>query len=83
MTDVNETMTAEEIEAASRVPTCPFCSTPLTDAPTNYMYRRLHPDTRWFWCESCQSHLGRHRMRRSWTIDPYDEPKLREKGYIS
>ena len=25
-----------------------------------------------FWCEDCQCHLGYHRMKKKWKVDPYD-----------
>ena len=61
------------IEGKDNVALCPICTEPL--GPTldqNYAYKRNNPDTRWFWCAHCECHLGFHRMRKSWKIDPED-----------
>lgn len=60
------------IPGKPNVPICPLCTEVLEDADRNYVYRRHHPDTRWFWCPDCQCHLGYHRMRRKWDVDPYE-----------
>lgn len=74
--------TNDEIDYLSRVPTCPFCNSEIKTASSDYSYRRTYPDCRWFWCESCQAHLGRHRMKGTWIVDPYDLQNLQEKGYL-
>ncbi len=64
------------------VPVCPICTSILENAARDYKYRRLNPDTRWFFCEDCESHIGYHRMKGTWRIDPYDytnNNKLRER----
>lgn len=48
------------------------CNAELQDAPVDYAYKRNNPDTRWFVCTECSSHWGRHRMRGTWKVDPYD-----------
>lgn len=64
---------------AARVPTCPLCGSVLEKAEEGYVYKRLNPDTRWFWCETCDAHLGYHRMKARWRIDPADfDPVLLE-----
>lgn len=60
------------IEGRPNVPLCPMCTEILDVADRNYTYKRNNPDTRWFWCEECECHLGYHRMKRSWKVDPYD-----------
>ena len=70
------------IEDLPNVPICPICITPLESAPTNYQYARLIPDTRWFYCPDCEAHLGYHRLKGTWKLDPYDytnNDKLRER----
>jgi len=57
------------------VPVCPLCTEELENTPKEYTYAQHNPDTRWFWCSSCQSHLGYHRMKAKWSIDPYDLDK--------
>jgi len=76
-------LTDEEIDQLSRIPTCPFCDAVLQNAADSYSYKRSQPDTRWFWCPDCEAHLGHHRMRATWTIDPYDLPKIKDKGYLA
>ena len=71
-----------EIGELPNVPVCPICTTILTSAGSDYKYTTLNPDTRWFYCEDCESHVGYHRMKGSWKIDPYDytnNDKLRER----
>lgn len=60
------------IEGLANVPICPICHTYLENAAQAYEYKRLNPDTRWFWCPSCEGHLGYHRMKKRWKVDPYD-----------
>lgn len=48
------------------------CDVALQDAPSDYMYKQQNPDTRWFVCTGCGAHWGRHRMRGTWKVDPYD-----------
>jgi hypothetical protein len=59
-------------ESIANVPVCPVCVEELVNAPSNYMYRKINPDTRWFWCPSCEGHFGYHRMKKKWLIDPFD-----------
>ncbi len=64
------------------VPVCPICINVLGSAPKNYKYSRLNPDTRWFYCKDCETHVGYHRMKGTWKLDPYDythNDKLRER----
>ena len=63
------------IEGIANVPVCPLCTAILESAPMNYRYRRNIPDTRWFWCPDCEAHLGYHRMKAKWLVDPYDLEK--------
>ena len=69
-------------EEAPKVPVCPLCVSVLSSAEYGYKYSRLNPDTRWFWCSNCEAHLGYHRMKRSWKIDPsdFDQVLLEGKG---
>ena len=60
------------VEGKANVALCPMCTEALEPAPKEYAYRRVNPDTRWFWCPECGCHLGYHRMNRSWKVDPYD-----------
>ena len=60
------------IVGIANVPVCPLCTANLESAPTSYKYRRYTPDTRWFWCADCEAHLGYHRMKAKWLVDPYD-----------
>ena len=60
------------IEGKENRPICPICQSYLEAAGPDYTYERLNPDTRWFWCETCDGHLGYHRLRRTWSVDPYD-----------
>lgn len=60
------------IEGIANVPVCPLCTATLTDAPKDYGYRQHTPDTRWFWCAECEAHLGYHRMKAKWLVDPHD-----------
>lgn len=48
------------------------CEAPLEDAPKDYKYVKLNPDTRWYLCSECRAHWGYHRMRKNWRVDPYD-----------
>lgn len=70
------------IEGKPNVPLCPMC-TEILEPPKerNYVYKRMNPDTRWFWCPDCECHLGYHRMKKKWKVDPYDldaNSKVRE-----
>ncbi len=60
------------IEGKRNVPLCPMCTDELANADRNYDYKRTNPDTRWFYCEACECHLGYHRMKKKWKVDPYD-----------
>lgn len=69
------------IEGKDNRPLCPVCQEYLENAGNDYEYKRLNPDTRWFWCGSCEGHLGYHRMKKRWKVDPYDlneSPAFRE-----
>jgi hypothetical protein len=63
------------IEGVPNVPICPLCTTVLEKVEEGYMYARKNPDTRWFWCPTCECHLGYHRMKSKWLVDPYDLDK--------
>ncbi len=70
------------VEGLPNVPVCPICTNLLASAEKGYKYARLNPDTRWFFCEDCETHVGYHRMKGTWRIDPYDytnNDKLRER----
>lgn len=70
------------VEDLPNVPVCPICITPLESAARHYQYARLNPDTRWFYCPDCEAHLGYHRLKGTWKLDPYDytgNDKLRER----
>lgn len=69
-----ESPTVDELnaEGLENKPVCPVCQSYLKDATNDYEYKRLNPDTRWFWCDSCEGHLGYHRMKKRWKVDPYD-----------
>ena len=72
----------DSIKELPNVPVCPICINVLESAPKDYKYARLNPDTRWFFCEDCETHLGYHRMKGIWKIDPYDyssNNKLRDR----
>ncbi len=72
----------KDVENLPNVPVCPICTSLLDKAARDYKYARLNPDTRWFFCPDCESHIGYHRMKGSWKIDPYDytnNNKLRER----
>jgi len=60
------------IEGIANKPICPVCQSYLESAPDDYAYKRMNPDTRWFWCDSCDGHLGFHRLKKRWSVDPYD-----------
>jgi len=60
------------VEGIRNVPVCPLCTTTLASAPKEYTFAQHNPDTRWFWCSACESHLGYHRMKAKWFVDPYD-----------
>lgn len=60
------------VEGLENKPVCPVCQNYLEDADNDYEYKRLNPDTRWFWCANCDGHLGYHRMKKKWKVDPYD-----------
>lgn len=69
------------VEGVPNIPVCPLCTTALENVPKSYTYARNNPDTRWFWCPTCEGHLGYHRMKGKWKVDPYDldsSSKLRE-----
>ena len=69
------------VEGKDNVALCPLCTSDLVNAAQDYVYRRHNPDTRWFWCDDCGCHLGYHRMKAKWKIDPYDlntNTKVRE-----
>jgi len=59
-------------EGLENKPVCPVCQSYLENPEAGYDYKRLNPDTRWFWCDSCEGHLGYHRMKKRWKVDPYD-----------
>lgn len=60
------------IEGIENKPICPVCHGYLVDAAKDYEYRRFNPDTRWFWCDACEGHVGYHRMKKRWKVDPHD-----------
>ena len=60
------------VKGIRNVPVCPLCTTVLNDVSKAYTYAQHNPDTRWFWCSACESHLGYHRMKAKWLVDPYD-----------
>lgn len=64
--------TSLNAEGKENKPLCPVCQGYLDDAARDYEYRRMNPDTRWFWCPTCVGHLGYHRMKKRWRVDPYD-----------
>ena len=69
------------IEGKRNVPLCPMCAEELASAQAGYSYKRINPDTRWFWCEECGCHLGFQRMKKKWKVDPHDldsNDKIRE-----
>lgn len=68
-TSATDSLNAEGFE---NKPVCPVCQSYLSNADKSYEYRRSNPDTRWFYCSSCKGHLGYHRMKQRWTVDPYD-----------
>ena len=71
-----------EMDSLPTVPVCPVCTNILESADADYQYARLNPDTRWFYCEDCETHVGYHRMKGTWKLDPYDysnNNKLRER----
>jgi len=72
--DVIETSATENLNAEGfeNRPVCPVCQSYLEPAESGYKYSKLNPDTRWFWCETCQGHLGYHRMKSKWKVDPED-----------
>lgn len=71
------------IEGKPNVPLCPMCTAILENADKAYDYRRNNPDTRWFWCPDCECHLGYHRMKAKWKIDPYDlDSNDKVRGYF-
>jgi hypothetical protein len=71
------------VEGKPNVPLCPMCTGVLEDAPKTYRYRRVNPDTRWFVCPECECHLGYHRMKKKWKVDPYDLDKNEKvRGYF-
>lgn len=64
--------TTLDVEGLENRPVCPVCQEYLEDSDRDYVYRRMNPDTRWFWCPACEGHLGYHRMKRRWKVDPSD-----------
>jgi len=60
------------VEGKENKPLCPVCQSYLEKPGADYEMPRLNPDTRWFWCPDCEGHLGYHRMRKAWKVDPYD-----------
>ncbi len=71
------------IEGKPNVPLCPMCTTVLEPATSTYAYKRNNPDTRWFFCPECSCHLGYHRMRKTWKVDPYDlDSNNKIRGYF-
>ena len=60
------------LEGKPNVPLCPMCTEILEGTKAGYVYKRINPDTRWFWCPECECHLGYHRMKKKWKVDPYD-----------
>ena len=64
--------TTLNVEGKANVPLCPMCTGELVNAEKGYEYRKNNPDTRWFFCETCDCHLGYHRMKKRWQVDPYD-----------
>lgn len=60
------------VEGKENVALCPMCAEPLADAPRDYAYKKNNPDTRWFFCAECGCHIGYHRMKKKWKVDPYD-----------
>ena len=60
------------IEGIANVPTCPLCQAELGGVSVGYEYKRINPDTRWFWCPGCKAHMWYHRMKGTWKVDPYD-----------
>jgi len=67
--------TTLNIDGKRNVPLCPMCTEELTNAERTYKYRRMNPDTRWFFCSDCNCHLGYHRMKKKWKVDPYELDK--------
>lgn len=78
-TPATDSLNAGDIE---NIPVCPMNpQVNLEVAAKDYLYNRLNPDTRWFKCPECDCHIGYHRMKQSWRVDPYDldfNNKLRE-----
>ena len=69
------------IEGIPNAPVCPYCTASLENVAKDYARARIEPDTRWFWCPACEGHLGYHRMKGTWRVDPHDldsSAKLRE-----
>jgi len=64
--------TTLNVDGKRNVPLCPMCTEELKDAEKTYKYRRVNPDTRWFFCTDCNCHLGYHRMKKKWKVDPYE-----------
>lgn len=60
------------VDGVENRPVCPVCQGYLEDAERDYEFRRQNPDTRWFYCSGCDGHLGYHRMKKKWKVDPYD-----------
>jgi hypothetical protein len=73
--EILETSATDSLNAGSirNLPVCPMNpEVELENVDKSYSYRRLNPDTRWFTCPNCECHVGYHRMRKKWLIDPYD-----------
>ena len=60
------------VEGKPNAPLCPMCVEPISTAPEGYMYRKMEPDTRWFYCGACDCHYGYHRMKKTWKVSPHD-----------
>ena len=71
-TPVDFDINVDSIGDLPNVPVCPICTNLLESAASTYQYTRLNPDTRWFFCPDCETHVGYHRMKGNWKIDPYD-----------
>lgn len=72
MVDAPVEVDTKEDVVNSGKPVCPVCIGYLTNAHSDYTLKKIHPDTRWFRCDGCEAHVGYHRMRRKWYVDPYD-----------
>jgi len=69
-TSATDTLNAGDIE---NLPVCPMNpEVKLEKAENSYSYKRSNPDTRWFKCPGCDCHLGYHRMKKKWRVDPHE-----------